>query len=641
MLCCMIVWELVMSSKELTDDLKDEATLAKERKTTLFAELNNQTIEEYKAACVEYDKILSSSVENNIGYWAVGNWGYTIDPSSSAPEDEEGEDKKDEESNTRQNHKKKKDHATKEISFEQAEEEKVAGYFSPGDRNITLNTLNNKDKGKLVGLEGKENYNTFIEYYKQNPLEMNNTFFHENTHFKHFTKDGAMITYSSVSNAVKASRLTEKAATATEYLATALQYSELKKSGIENIQVITEISPDGLFETYYEQKKADVDLPPVKEWLQEKNITSLTVDGKNCSIESFLTEHKEFLNKLENPQAETDFQTFRDYMEENKFSDITLRQANKMPTDQLLNSLPGLSSALEGQDFNPNNKEQMRKIVEAASDYWDKTFSAFYDTQAFGTAQAGNWIFLHGLSWSDKLDTLKNEDKVYDKVAQKMLKNITIGKNVTIDLTDYRDLLDNRTNKSVKNLVRTMNEKEKSEKTRAHIITYDEMKEIDNYLTAKGLKNGDEKTNYMKNFLQATANRTGENKDAELLAILLKYNNSITYADNLSVVYNHDGNRVIKKGSCNYVLDATTPEKAEDYSNTKASMQTDEQLSNLQGAAKIESCQNVATGDTAAVLRNQAEKVGSTVSPTLSEESTKKEDQKTALSPSLSLGAER
>ncbi|MBO5441780.1 MAG: hypothetical protein J6A09_04370, partial [Alphaproteobacteria bacterium] len=54
-------------------------------------------------------------------------------------------------------------------------------------------------------------------------------------------------------------------------------------------------------------------------------------------------------------------------------------------------------------------------------------------------------------------------------------------------------------------------------------------------------KTDDEKMAYMSRYMEDMAYRRGQVNDEELTAILMKYNNTITYQDNLSVSYGRDG----------------------------------------------------------------------------------------------------
>lgn len=202
------------------------------------------------------------------------------------------------------------------------------------------------------------------------------------------------------------------------------------------------------------------------------------------------------------------------------------------PLSYILEGKPGLKEAVEGLngDFDINNPTHKRAIVKASSQYWHKERKSTYDKQAHDTATRTPDVFTVQ-SYDKQRDILKNEEKTYDEVSERMLKDVPVlFGHIRVDLTDCRDLLDTMSTEEAKELTADI----------PH-ITREEMEEIDAHLTAKGLTTETEKMEYMKNFLANSYVRSGECEDPELRNIMLKHNPNITYADGIQVKQEKDG----------------------------------------------------------------------------------------------------
>ncbi len=208
------------------------------------------------------------------------------------------------------------------------------------------------------------------------------------------------------------------------------------------------------------------------------------------------------------------------------------------PLSDILERTPGLKETLEklGEDFDINNPEHKKAIVQSASTYWDNARLDAYDHQAVSTAFFAKEYFATQ-SWDKQLDLLKNEEQTYNETTERMLKDVPIlVGGIRVDLTDCRDLLDTMSTNEAKKLIADANFPAPS---------LEEMQEIDAHLTAKGLTQ-EEKMAYMKNFLANSYVRSGECEDPELRDIMLKHNPNITYADGIQVTQTQDGVAEVK-----------------------------------------------------------------------------------------------
>lgn len=232
-------------------------------------------------------------------------------------------------------------------------------------------------------------------------------------------------------------------------------------------------------------------------------------------------------------EAATWLQYAQTYQDEKKKGKETIEiNGEQKPLSYILEGKPGLKEAMEGLngDFDINNPEHKRAIVEASSQYWHKERQDTYDRQAHDAAVRSPDVFALQ-SYDKQRDILQNEEKTYGEVSERMLKDVPVlFGDIRVDLTDCRDLLDTMTTEDAKKLTADI----------PH-VTAEEMQEIDAHLTAKGLNTETEKMEYMKNFLANSYVRSGECEDPELRNIMLKYNPNITYADQIKITQTENG----------------------------------------------------------------------------------------------------
>ncbi len=211
----------------------------------------------------------------------------------------------------------------------------------------------------------------------------------------------------------------------------------------------------------------------------------------------------------------------------------------EQPIEEILEAFPGLKETVDEHGFDVNNPESVRHVVEASSGYWHDVRMEPYNQQAAGAANSGRCVF-YSQSWSEQMNILENKDEVYQEVSERMMKDVYIGHNTTVDLTHCRDLLDTMSDEDAISLF-------------GGDVSLAEMKEIDAYLTGKGLTTDEQKMRYMAEFLDNTAYRRGDNRDEELTKIMMSYCPEIKYQDGMTLrydnkdeafIYEVDGNNV-------------------------------------------------------------------------------------------------
>jgi len=206
----------------------------------------------------------------------------------------------------------------------------------------------------------------------------------------------------------------------------------------------------------------------------------------------------------------------------------------QQPIEKILENYPKLKETVLENGFDATDPKSVRRIVTTSSEVWHEVRLKSYSEQNKKTTiQGGN--FLTSLPWSEQLKTLENEEKTYKDISERMLKDVDIGQNTTVDLSHCRDLLDTRSTEDAKKLIQKFNtlviEGRVEEETPIPLMSIEEFKAVDDYLTQKGLKTDTEKMEYMAEFLKNTAYRQTENQDKELATIISSYNNHIAYPD--------------------------------------------------------------------------------------------------------------
>ncbi len=200
--------------------------------------------------------------------------------------------------------------------------------------------------------------------------------------------------------------------------------------------------------------------------------------------------------------------------------------------DDVLDMFPYLKDVVKEHGFNPKDPKSVKRVVEVASEYWHEKKAGGYMFQMSSSIKSAARKFAKK-SWSEQLEILKNQEKDYQEVSTRMLKDVYIGHNMTVDLSSCRGLLDTLSLEDALDVTGAVMQYQQ--------ISYKEMKEIDDYLESKGLKTDEQKMGYMAKYLDNEAYRRGENRDAELTKILLSHNPNITYQDGVSVAYEAEG----------------------------------------------------------------------------------------------------
>lgn len=225
-----------------------------------------------------------------------------------------------------------------------------------------------------------------------------------------------------------------------------------------------------------------------------------------------------------------------------------LKMAN-MPIEDIFKEYPGLKEVVKEHGFDPKDTESVARVVKAASDYWHEAgYVSVYENQMLCCAGNGSDTFSRK-PWSEQMQILKDEDKVYQEVSERMLKDVYIGYNTTVDLSGCREMLDTLPSEEVLKAIETHNQAVAAGDENAkeayfqsiNVVSLEEMKEVNAYLEGKGLKTDVQKMKYMAQYLDNEGYRRGENRDAALTEILLSYNSRITYQDGLSVEHKSDG----------------------------------------------------------------------------------------------------
>lgn len=165
--------------------------------------------------------------------------------------------------------------------------------------------------------------------------------------------------------------------------------------------------------------------------------------------------------------------------------------------------------------FDVNNPQCIRDIVAMSSEAWHAKFISIYNEQGYSNARGYSYNNTPS-SFTELRYYYKQQDKLYDNIAQNMLKDVFIGNNTFVDLTHCRDLLDTMTNKDVYEL-----ENFEQEHTTGILIPLAyEVETIDNHLESLGLTTDKQKTDYMTDFFEKFSNRIYHN-DVTLTNILL------------------------------------------------------------------------------------------------------------------------
>lgn len=219
---------------------------------------------------------------------------------------------------------------------------------------------------------------------------------------------------------------------------------------------------------------------------------------------------------------------------------ITLN-GKEQPIESILEIWPGLKETVEKNGFNAKDPQSVRNVVECAGKYWKENRQKVYESQHKGMID-------QCAKPENMMDTLKHDDKQFDKTAQTMLKEVYIGTNTSIDLTHCQDLLNTMSVENAKTML-----KDKPIKS-TQTLSYGKLTEINDYLDSIGIKDDKEKIAYLNDNFEKIVLRSGEH-DEKLKAILLntssEKSNTIVYADNLTEKVTENGQRIYTTGNEN------------------------------------------------------------------------------------------
>ncbi len=451
------------------------------------------------------------------------------------------------------------------------------------------------------------------QYIQANPIAQMATLYHENTHRKHYLFDASELSQTPV-NAAKGDRLTETAARSVEYLAVAAMYSTLREQGIETLQ-IAQVEPfSDVLDKFTQSGNSSF-----ADYLKEQNISEISVNNERQSIDNLndiFPDIKQTCNNYnllknakitfgEGDEAETDGlsgfasntagKPLTEYLsrfeqstgtkissieiggEKMSFEELKSRYPDidgmardfakiqqvctcsmqEQTIDNMLEFYPGLKENIPQSGFDSSDPKQVRNIVKAAADSWhnDPECLAAYNRQSTDAANVAALNFSY-YTWNEQLEILQNQDKTYNEAVERMLKNIYIGQNQSVDLTGCRDLLDTMSSADAGKLI-TESNKTAGNDDRTGIISYAEMKQIDTYFESIGLTTETDKMKYMADFLSNCAARTGTPVDAKLYEIMMSYNSSIGYVDGLAVEIS-DNQTVARSGIDSYDITGLT-----------------------------------------------------------------------------------
>ena len=206
-----------------------------------------------------------------------------------------------------------------------------------------------------------------------------------------------------------------------------------------------------------------------------------------------------------------------------KYSDGT-----EKPLDSLLDIYPGLKEAVQKHGTDVNDPETKKAIVTAAMNYWENERKNVYLRSGGQTER----IMMDGhetfnlCSFSKQMELLKNEEDTYRNVSTAMLSDINIG-DQQIDLKDCRDLIDNFTTEDAKKMIADHNEKDTFYDQRVSVPSYQEYKEINDYLESIGKKTDEEKMEHIAKTVR-TASFCLDSYDKQLESIIMSHNPQIT-----------------------------------------------------------------------------------------------------------------
>ena len=216
---------------------------------------------------------------------------------------------------------------------------------------------------------------------------------------------------------------------------------------------------------------------------------------------------------------------------------------------------------------NPNYKDLQDKIIKAICQDWDNNYKKIYEEQeSISQYKIDAPGMFNELSFSKKIKAIQNEDKHYNEVTSKILKKVHIGFEETVDLTQYKDIIDTSpiTAKDTKF-------REAEHPSRKTLLA------INDYLISKGITSDKDKDAYMDKAFRDIVSKSPE-ADITLARLMLtdkqvtnKIPLEIHHAD--GDVTRFDGLAFISTVQDNDYLYKPQPELNASHGNTQATNQ--------------------------------------------------------------------
>ena len=219
-------------------------------------------------------------------------------------------------------------------------------------------------------------------------------------------------------------------------------------------------------------------------------------------------------------------------MKEQGISTIMVN-GQEQPIEMLLEQYAGLKEVVLEHGFDANDPESVRRVVAASAESWNAERKEIYASYMQDDFNVGLDYFC-SQPISTQLELLKDQDAQYQEISANMLGDVYIGQNTRVDLSGCRDLLDTTTDEDIQQIP-----------SKDYLMSYEELKAVNDYLEQKGITNDYEKMRYLSEHLKNLAYRLGEDKDPELTKLLLSQNNTVVCADGLAYSMGEDGRVVI------------------------------------------------------------------------------------------------
>ena len=167
-----------------------------------------------------------------------------------------------------------------------------------------------------------------------------------------------------------------------------------------------------------------------------------------------------------------------------------------MPLNDVLDMYPGLREAMDGKDFSPDDPEMVRKIVATSAKNWNNHYKdTYYEQHSQNLGLQLNCQ--KDASFSFRLRNTRNQEtrkQDFAKLSREMLKDIYIGNNTTVNLTDCEDLLNTMSAEEADKIVRAV-------KVNANLQNLDlngkDMQTVNKWLDEHGITDAKAKDDYL------------------------------------------------------------------------------------------------------------------------------------------------